>query len=238
MPPSDELEAAVRAVQRAGPRGVVVVAPTGNRPTEADPLFDRFGTYRPGEDAAAAVFPAGYDDVVGANAPADGEPEATDDTNVTDVVLQSSATDVAAPTYGGISVGLNGSTCVLSTVDTALATAEVAGVVAMLRARFPEDDASRIVRRLLGTASGRMDERTPLLGAGVVQPVEALTRPLPQPGEAARVSAGAPSGRAEAPARLEDGRALARRQALWWGLLGGGALVLALVLRPVLGRRQ
>ena len=29
-----------------------------------------------------------------------------------------------------------------------------------------------------------------------------------------------------------------RRDAVWWGLFGGGALVVALLLRPVLSRRR
>ena len=35
-----------------------------------------------------------------------------------------------------------------------------------------------------------------------------------------------------------DVLAATRRHAVWWGLLGGGALLVAVVLRPVLSRRS
>lgn len=239
VPSTAELAAAVRAVQRAGPRGVVVVAPTGNRPeAEVDPLYADFATPGLGEDAVDAVFPAGYPGVVGVNATMTGHPDSGEEADVRSAVLQSSATDVAAPTFGAISVALNGSTCVLPDVQTSLAAAEVAGVVAMLRSRFPEETAEQVTRRLVDSASGRADDPTLLQGAGVVQPVEALTRPLPDP-EAPAVASAAEDDRspAVAPARTEDTQGAQRRRALWWGLLGGAALVLALVLSPLLGRR-
>ena len=92
--PTAELAAAVREVVA---RDVVVVAGSGNRPVEGDPLFAEFGEVEDGEDAAEAVFPAGYDDVVAVNATAAGIPVTEGEVDVRGSVLQSSATDVAAP---------------------------------------------------------------------------------------------------------------------------------------------
>ena len=134
VPPSDELEAAVRAVLD---QDVVLVAGSGNRPADGEPLFEEFGEVRTGEDAAGAVFPAGYDGVLAVSATAGGVPDADDETDVRGSVLQSSAIDVAAPTYGAVTTSVTGGTCVLPAVATSWAAAEVAGIVAMLRAAAP-----------------------------------------------------------------------------------------------------
>jgi len=93
-------------------------------------------------------------------------------------VVKNSRTTVAAPTYDAVSYGLNGSTCLVEPTSTSAAAGEVAGVVALLWQRYPEDRAAQIVSRLVNTADGTTDDPTPLTGAGVVQPYEALTRPL------------------------------------------------------------
>ena len=187
-----ELRAAVRRAWRAG---VVVVASTGNRPEEGGFLYSELGgeVRRPGEDAAGLVFPAGYRHVVGVNATRTGEPSGTP---VTGFVLPSSDTDVAAPTYGVLSVAVN--------------------------------------------ANGTTTTPTRLTGVGVVQPYQALTRPVdPRPDGAVEVSTVEHAEvRAVAPERPEDLLADTRRDAVWWGLVGGGVLVVALLLRPVLARRR
>ncbi len=232
--PDDALEAAVRAVREAG---VLVVAETGNRgvagPMEAHP------TPVPGEDVAREVFPAGYgDDVIAVNATGGGAPAGTDPLLN---VAASTATDVAAPTYGSVVVAVNGSTCTLQDVNSGYAAAEVSGVLALLCARFPDETPEQIAARLLGTASGTLDDRTPTTGAGVVQPVEALTRPL-RPGRDGQVSdtrsARDESPRARAPEPEVDTLAPLRHTALWVAIAGGAALLLALMLRPVLTRRR
>jgi membrane-anchored mycosin MYCP len=231
---SRELRAAVAMAQRAG---VVVVAASGNRPGEGQLLADRFAEYHHGEDAARWVHPAGYDGVVAVSATADGAPG---DEDATGFVLQNSATDVAAPTVGGVSVAANGSTCVLDDVATSWAAAEVSGVVALLRAAFPDDTAAQTVARLESTADGSPEARTVLEGAGVVQPVEALTRPL-HPSRSGRIADDRVEDRptrATAPEPEADVLADTRHAAVWWGLLGGGALLVALLLRPVLARRR
>lgn len=237
VPDDAELERLVRVLSET--HDIVVVAASGNRPAEGDPLYAEFGYDggpRPlGEDAADGVFPAAYDEVVAVNATAEGSDEMPGDT-----VLQSSATDVAAPTFGAISATTNGSTCVLREVATSWAAAEVSGVVAMLRSAYPQESASQIVARLTTTANGTTAVPTVLTGAGVVQPVEALARPLrPEPDGTLDRTAVAEGGdlRATEPEPEADTLARTRGLAVWWGLLGGGALVCALLLRPLLARR-
>jgi membrane-anchored mycosin MYCP len=238
--PSTALAAAVREVAA---RDVVVVAASGNRPTDdTDPLLAKYGEYRPGEDAVGDVFPAGYlDPVVAVNATADGYLVDGEPGEVRDWVLQNSATDVAAPTYRAVTLSINGGTCVLNQVATSWAAAEVSGVVALLRSWYPHDNADQIVARLEATGDGTMDGPTVLTGLGVVQPVEAMTRPL-SPDRSGRIDRAVAEEsripRATAPDPRTDPLELVRDRMAWWGLIGGAALVLALLLRPVLARRR
>jgi len=238
---SRALGRAVRDLHREA--DVVVVAASGNRPTdEGDPLLSAYGELRPGEDAARQVYPAGFrDDVVAVSATIGGHPDEVDGADARDFVLQSSAIDVAVPTYDAVSLGPNASTCLLPDVATSWAAAEVSGVVALLRAQYPHDSADQIVARLVETAGGASEDRNPVVGAGVVQPVEALTRPL-TPGHAGGLDRAPADARdlppAAAPRPQADPLAAARDDAVWFGLLGGGAVVLALLLRPVLARRR
>ncbi len=236
--PSDELEAAVRDVLD---QDVVLVAGSGNRPADGEPLFEEFGEVRTGEDAARAVYPAGYDGVLAVSATAGGVPAADDETDVRGSVLQSSAIDVAAPTYGAVTTSVTGGTCVLPAVATSWAAAEVAGIVAMLRAAYPGQNARQVVARLVQTADGTAAVPNNLTGAGVVQPDEALARPLrPGPAGQVRTSAEEPdrNPRATAPVPTADRLAETRRNAIWLGLIGGSALVVAALLRPLLARRR
>jgi membrane-anchored mycosin MYCP len=156
-------------------------------------------------------------------------------------VAASSATDVAAPTYGSVVLAVNGSTCTLQDINSGWAAAEVSGVLALLWSRFPGDDPAQITARLFNTASGTLDDPTKLTGVGVVQPVEALTRPL-KPAADGQVSdtrsARDENPRARAPEPQVDTLASLRRTALWAAMVGGAALLLALMLRPVLARRR
>ena len=230
---SDELAASVAAVQEAG---VVVVAETGNRGTSGP--METHPAAVPGEDVGRDVYPAGYDGVVGVNATAGGAPAGTDPLLN---VAASSATDVAAPTYGSVVLAVNGSTCTLQDINSGWAAAEVSGVLALLWSRYPDDNAAQVTARLFNTASGTLDDPTKLTGVGVVQPVEALTRPL-TPGSDGQVSdtrsARDENPRARAPEPEVDTLASLRRTALWAAIIGGAALVLALMLRPVLARRR
>lgn len=235
VPASDELAAAVRRVRRAG---VLVVAPTGNRPAQGEEFDEHFddGRAAPDEDAATVIYPAGYDEVLAVGSTADGDPS----TDLLAAVLKNSQTDVAVPTFDAVSYGLNGASCVIEPLATSWAAAEVSGVLALLWQRFPDDTDEQVLARLVNTANGTTDRPTPLTGAGVVQPYEALTRPLaPSAGGAVERSATRAGGdpRASAPEPDPDLFAGTRDDAVWWGLIGGGVLVVALLLRPVLSRR-
>ena len=230
--PSRALRDAVRAAQDAR---VVVVAATGDQPltdTGAEPSAEDQRT----DDAAKESFPAGYPQVVAVNSTGDGDPE-----GLMDAVRRNSRTTVAAPTYNGVSYGLNGTSCVVQPIATGAAAAEVSGVVALLWQMYPHDSARQIISRLVNTANGTTDDTTPLTGAGVVQPYEALTRPL-DPDHHGRVEQTVTQEDAQpeatAPVPEPDVLAKTRDDAVWWGLIGGGLLVVALLLRPVLARRR
>jgi len=77
-------------------------------------------------------------------------------------------------------VGIDKRGVVTSGSGTSEAAALVSGVVALLRARFPEMSARQIVTRLLATAKdagapGRDDQT----GYGIVRPLNALTEDVP-----------------------------------------------------------
>lgn len=233
------------AIDRVTAQGKIVVVASGDRPTEeTDPLFDRFGSYERGEDAAEDVVPAGYGKnkrlvvAVSSTVP--------DGTAYADLMLHSSAIDVAAPTAGAVSYAVNGQTCLLPTPSSRFAAAEVSGVLALLRTAYPDDSPERLVARLEETATGsavRSKEVPPdtSQGSGVVQPLAAVTREITWR-QGARIDRSRPPREgdqaAPVPEPEPDVLASTRRNAVWWGLLGGGALVVALVLRPVLARRR
>ncbi len=223
--PSPALKRAVRAVRQAD---VVLVAASGNRPKEGEPFDEDFAddTAGPGEDAATVLYPTGYDDVVSASSTADGSGAA----DVTPLVVKNSHTSVAVPTHDAVSYGLDGRPCVIEPLATSWAAAEVSGMLALLWQMYPKDTDEQVVARLLNTANGTPDDRTPLTGAGVVQLHEALTRPLDpgRNGEVERtVAAARDTSPATAPVPDSDLLAETREDAVWWGLIGGGVLVVA-----------
>ncbi|CAN5289833.1 hypothetical protein BH09ACT12_BH09ACT12_05310 [soil metagenome] len=243
------LRAAVDLVTR---KGAIIVAASGAR-SDPDPEAPA-ATYRDGEDYADFAWPAGYAKAGGereANplvvsvtttaAPGDG----TADLALEDYILFSSAIDVAAPTGGVVSLGLNERFCAIREPSPAVAAAEVSGVLALLMTAYPHDSPKQLITRLEATASGaaNVDPSTPntRVGKGIVQPLEALTRPLAPTRKGALPQSLLPEQEA-APAVLPvpdpDVLASTRDNAVWWGLLGGGALIVLVLLRPVLSRRR
>lgn len=217
--------------------GVVVVAPTGNRPELPPGVPSTFSQYAPGEDAAPFVHPADFPDVLAVNA----APQGSSDPNPTRWVLANSNTDVAAPTAMAVSYSLRGESCLLVDPATSYAAAEVSGVLALLQSAYDESIAAS-VRRLLTSANGPTGVSDPFVGAGEVQAMDALTRPMVvDPSSGVDLGAGSVEHETQVlrvPEEPDDVLASTRHDAVWWGLVGGGTLLLAVVLRPVLARRR
>ena len=243
----DEAHSVRRALTVLLREDVVVVAASGDRPEqETDPLYGTFGqdedddSTAHGEDAIGLVWPAASPRrkvlAVNTSAPAD--------VDLTASVLPNSDTDVAAPTLGGVSYAIQGSTCLVPDEPSSeWAAAEVGGLVALLRSAHRGETAEQIVARVKETATGAgsPESATPLTGFGIVQPLEALRRPLHpgRNGQLERVDdTTLGTERAEAPQDPPDVLAPARRRVVWWGLVGLGLLVVASVLGPVLARRR
>ncbi|GAA3820425.1 hypothetical protein [Nocardioides panacisoli] len=230
------------AVKRLASDGVLVVAGIGDRPETSDtssPLSAFAGAegtdLPPGEDARGATWPAGYGSVL-----AVGVPPLPGDTDVSDYVVPNSDVDVSAPTVGGVSWGGNGISCRIDVASSQVAAAEVAAVAALVwSAPGHEQDTARELRdRLVRTAAGSdaPGALSPVSGAGIVQPLDAVQRidvGRAEPGDVVERATPAP-----APEPRTDDLAGTRRDALWWGLVAGGALVVAVLLRPVLNRRR
>lgn len=218
--------------------GIVVVAPTGNR---SDRLPEDMPSYfaeahQSGEDAAPWIHPADFDGVLGVNA----TPGGADNADPTAFVMENSNTDVAAPSAMAVSYSLRGESCLLQVPATSFAAAEVSGVLALLQSAYDEPVAAS-VRRLLTTANGRPDMPNTLVGAGEVQAYDAVTRPMDVDADGEDLGAGTVQHQPQVlsvPEEPDDVLASTRENAVWWGLLGGGILLLALVLRPVLARRR
>lgn len=213
--------------------GVVVVAAAGNLDASA-------GGGKGTEGSDADVFPADYDGVVGVSAvgPAGSDPRG--------FVLPNLDTDVAAPSLGAVSYNATGQRCAQVEVATSWAAAQVSGVLALLRERFPRETPAQLVARLTGTTEGAGAEVAPELadpwmGAGVVQAYDALTREL-KPGRQGKldsvpVDAGA-DGQAPLPPPDLDLFGSSRALLLWSTLGAGVMLALAFMLRPLLARRR
>lgn len=232
----DAVAGGVRAIVAAGG---LVVASAADRPTVDDgtALGEHVVTDTapsPGEDAVGDAFPAAVEEVLAVGVdPASGEAR-----SVRDVVLPNSDTDVAAPAGDGLSYGRNGAPCVVTGYSTDWAAATVAGVAALVWSWYDDQDAAAIRTRLEQTADGNGARIGSFTGYGVVQPLAALQR---RPGawqEPADAGGEQEARRAPAPVKPADVLAETRRNAVWWGVVGGGILVVALILRPVLRRRR
>ncbi len=232
VPVSDpRLEA---AVARLVARDLVVVASSGNK-EEGDASSEDGFRGTPGNDAD--VYPADYPGVVAVSAtPPDGS-------DPSQYVRPNLDTDVAAPTAGAISVNATGQVCVVPQVATSWAAAEVSGILALLRERFPRETPRQLVARLEATTEGgdggATDLVDPWTGAGVVQARDALTREI-EPGRQGRIETtvrevGADAQAPQAPQRV-DLFSTPRAILLWSGLVAGSLLALASMLRPLLRR--
>ena len=234
--PDPALEA---AVARLVALDVVVVAAAGNVETDGPDAPSDAG-FKGTEGNDSDVYPADYPGVlaVSATPPGDENPGA--------YVVPNLDTDVAAPTLGAISANATGQVCVVGEVATSWAAAEVSGIMALLRARFPRETPAQLVARLEATteAAGPLGEPDPAVqnpwnGAGVVQAYDALTRQL-KPGRQGKVETTVQETRADAQAPPAPERidlfSTSRAILLWSGLVAGSLLALAFMLRPLVRR--
>ena len=156
------------AVARLVKLDLVVVAASGNR--EEDPEHRRLHLLGdPGQRRRRLSRPTIPGVVaVSATPPGDEDPST--------YVLPNLDTDVAAPTAGAISTNATGQVCVVGEIATSWAAAEVSGIVALLRERYPRETPQQLVARLQATTEGAGAPEgpdgvveNPWTGAGVVQ---------------------------------------------------------------------
>ena len=230
-----------RAVARLSREDVVIVAGSGNRPEEGQDGYQDFGEQTPGENAAGTVFPAAYaDDVFAVTSTAGGIPAAEGELpDASGLVLRSADIDAAVPTFGAVTLASNGSTCVVEGIATSWAAGVAGGVVALVRSAYPQENADQIEARLKASASGSATTPNTTTGHGVLQPVEALTQQLDPTRDGVvddMPSVDVPQPRITAPAAEINPLTATLGDARWWGLFGGAALVIALLVRPLLRR--
>lgn len=189
-------------------RNVVVVAAAGNKENkcatgnpDVDPLNPSADLW---QNLSTNVTPARYDDyvlTVGSIKPS-GEPS--------DFTVAGPWVDVAAPGEGIVSLDSNGPGMINGVVKnqnqtsqlqgTSFAAPYVSGVVALVRARYPELSALDVMKRIQATAHAPAEGWNPYIGYGAVDPIAALSNevaptPLPakEPHKAMSIQLAVPS---------------------------------------------
>ncbi len=219
------------AIDAAIAKEILVVAAVGNRPNVSAEGGEA-EQYEVGEDAVR--FPATHDGVLGVtglDAAGDLDPS---------YVYTGPGTDVSAPAMHAMSVTVGGGTCLTGDPASSWATAEVSGLAALLFARDPSQTPAQVATRIMATARGAVNDSA-LDGHGMVQPLEALTAELDiaRDGTLRQTPAyAAPRDEVSAPEPPRDISEESRRTMLWWGIGAGGALLLALLLRPLTAGRR
>jgi membrane-anchored mycosin MYCP len=140
------------AVEFALRHNVVVVAAAGND--------------NPG-GGQGPFYPASYPGVLSVNAVDQSGQLGGFDVNRTPVSVTAPGVNVASDYPGGFKPSSNG---------TSFASAFVSGEAALVRAAYPHMPAAQVVRRIVATAAGRTGVHT---GAGMINPVQAVTAVLP-----------------------------------------------------------
>lgn len=205
------------AVQRALQRDIVVVAAAGNVTGPDD------------EDVPA--YPAAYEGVLAVGAAGPDGSRVDSSSAATPVGVLGPGVDITAPWPGRAYMrGLQG---------TSFATPYVAGTAALVRARFPKLTQEQVRRRIIATADGGVGAGT---GAGMVNPLLALTAVLPYEEAGAPVVAeppppGLPPG-AIAKVAPHDEHAVGVSMAVGAGALFAIMVVGALAYLVPLGRRR
>ncbi|MFF4773014.1 type VII secretion-associated serine protease mycosin [Microtetraspora fusca] len=203
-----------KAVGYALSKDAVIVAAAGNV-TKED------GTPSP-------AYPAAYPGVlaVGSSTPDDELAEFSNTS--TPVAVLAPGQDLTSTWPGG--------TYQKDLKGTSQATAYVSGVVALVRARYPQLDNVRVRRRVVLTADGTKGTGT---GAGIVNPRLAVTMILPS--EVVAVAPQQPPPLAEeavSKAPPPDERTIGVAAAVAGGALGAAALVVVAAVLTPLGRRR
>jgi type VII secretion-associated serine protease mycosin len=159
------------AVEFALRHNVVVVAAAGND--------------TPG-GGQGPFYPASYPGVLSVNAVGQNGQLGGFDVNRTPVSVTAPGVNVASDYPGGFDPADNG---------TSFAAAFVSGEAALVRAAYPRLSAAQVVHRIIATAAGRTGVHT---GAGLINPVQAVTEVLPRegapPASPYRVSVPRPAG--------------------------------------------
>ncbi|MDX3106463.1 type VII secretion-associated serine protease mycosin [Nonomuraea angiospora] len=197
------------AVAYAQAKDAVIVAAAGN--------------VRQDDGVVTPAYPAEYPGViaVGAASPDGGKSEFSN--SVTRISVTAPGAGItSAWTGGGYRTELDG---------TSFAAPFVAGVAALVRARHPELDHWQVKRRLERTADGGGAAGT---GAGLVNPLLAVTSVQPDAGESA--PAAPPIVLARAP--VPDPRTRGVAMAITAGAVGATALVVFLALTLPRARRR
>lgn len=203
-----------RAVGYALSKDAVIVAAAGNVTKE--------------DGTSSPAYPAAYPGVlaVGASTP--------DDTIAS---FSNTSTPVAVLAPGqALTSTWPGGTYRNDLEGTSHATAYVSGVVALVRARYPELDNVRVRRRVELSADGTKGKGS---GAGIVNPRLAVTTILPS--EVVAVAPQQPASLTEAAiakADPPDDHAIGVASAVAGGALGAAALAVTLAVVVPLGRRR
>ncbi|GAA2367279.1 type VII secretion-associated serine protease mycosin [Dactylosporangium salmoneum] len=142
------------AIQRAIDANVVVVAAAGNKPTYGSITFP---ARMPGVIAVGAVDQQGERAAVSVAG--------------AEMVLTAPGVDMVTTDLDGKAQSGRG---------TSDAAAVVSGVVALVRAKYPQLSGPEVVHRLTATAQDKGEPgRDPVYGFGIVDPVKALTADVP-----------------------------------------------------------
>ncbi|MGW0801894.1 S8 family serine peptidase [Nonomuraea sp. NPDC002799] len=205
------------AIQRALDQDILVVAAAGNVTGPDD------------EDVPA--YPAAYDGVLAVGAATPEGVRADSSNAATPVGVLGPGTDITAPWPGRSYMrGLQG---------TSFAAPYVAGTAALVRSRFPRLSREQVRQRIIATADGTVGVGS---GAGMVNPVLALTAVLPYEAAGAPVvaepAAAALPPNAIAKVAPRDESAIGIAMAVGTGVLVAVMLAGALALLIPLGRRR
>jgi membrane-anchored mycosin MYCP len=214
-----ELSAAVLFAAR---RDVVIVAAAGN-------VDQQTGSTGPFYPAAYASDPATYPNVlsVGAVDQAGGVPDFSRPVRT--------SVSVVAPGAGVLTIAPGGTFKLQD--GTSFAAPFVAGAAALVRASHPKLTAAGVVSRIIATADGGTGAGAGRTGAGMVDPLQAVTALLPAAGQPAAPLP--PAARVSIPRNQPPDRFTRLLVAcVTGGALGGAGLVVAAAVVIPAGRRR